>query len=89
MQKKLVYCGSLPSLDNVESFEAETCPPPPRALIPLQPGHYRFSLLAASRGMDLNIAHPGNLQAVKSGICGYRIVSVHFVLYFSSSNTVY
>jgi hypothetical protein len=47
MQKKLVYCGFLPSLAHVESFEAETCPPQPRALIPLQPGHYRFSLLAA------------------------------------------
>jgi hypothetical protein len=47
MQKKLVYCGFLPSLAHVESFEAENCPPQPRALIPLQPGHYRFSLLAA------------------------------------------
>jgi hypothetical protein len=47
MQKKLVYCGYLPSLAHVESFEAETCPLPPRVLITLQQGHYIFSLLAA------------------------------------------
>jgi hypothetical protein len=45
---------SLPSLAHVESFEVETCPPPLRALIPLQPDHFRFSYLQPSRGMDLN-----------------------------------
>jgi hypothetical protein len=47
MQKKLMYCGALPCLAHVESCGAETCLPPPRALIHLHPVHYRFSLLAA------------------------------------------
>jgi hypothetical protein len=33
MQKKMVYCGALPCLAHVESCGAETCPPPPKALI--------------------------------------------------------
>jgi hypothetical protein len=83
-KKKLLYCGSLPILAHVESCEGETCPPPPRALIPLQPGHYRFSLLAAfkwdgpgwctSRGFTCSLIRDPQLW--------------DSVLYFSSNNTV-
>ncbi len=88
MQIYLVYCGSLPSPAHVESCEAETCL--------LHPGHPSPSsqvttdsvYLQPSRGMDLVSAHLVDSGAAKSGIWGFRVVYVHIVLYFSSSNTV-
>ncbi len=39
--------------------------------------------------MDLDGAHPGSSRAAQSMICGYRIVYVYSVIYFSSGNIVF
>jgi hypothetical protein len=70
---------------HVESWEGETCP---RALIPLQPGHYRFSLIAAFKRDGPEWCTSKGFGAAQSVIPGYRIVYVCIVLYFSFSNTV-
>jgi hypothetical protein len=88
VQKKLVYCGALTCLAHVVSCGAETCPPPPRTLIPPSQATGDSIYLQLSRGMGLDSAHLVDLRAAQSRFCGYRTVYVHIVLYFSPSNTV-
>jgi hypothetical protein len=90
MQKKLFYFGALPSLAHVESCGAKTCPAPPRVFIPPPPSQAtgNSDYLQLWRGMDLDSAHLVDSRAAQSRTCGYRIVYVDIVLYFSSSNTV-
>jgi hypothetical protein len=85
MQKKLVYCGALPSLAHVDSCGEETCPPPPKELTGQAIGD--SVNLQLSKGMDLDSTHLVDSWAAQSGIFGYRTEYVH-ILYFSASNTV-
>jgi hypothetical protein len=70
----MVFCG------------VETCPPPPRALIAHEQGHYRFSILAA-----LKRDGPGwctSREFASSLICdpihSYRIVFVYILTFISN-----
>jgi hypothetical protein len=81
-------CPAWPMWNHVEqrpvTLHPVHSPPPPPSLATGDSGY-----LQLPRGMDQDRAHLVNLRAAKSGICGYRTVYVHIVLYFSSINTVY